>query len=279
MSTTFRLSAPPPRTFLLASTSQPTANTLPVFRSGARGFSFFFPVPLTEIKTRQGRSSEMEKKGRYPMERPHLEMVSHEHEPNDQRPTCCANSKTNTSAAIARAKTGYSMSCARTTATNAIMPARCCATPFPRRTGTRISAPNRAPSSLIWSCASSDWRTSSPAENPRPRRCRCGCRTTSGTTANSARASVKPAARLALPPSTDSCPRPARNIPCAAVAAPSPAACSRHRSRSAPAPGTCPDQLPGSRQRGSLQHQSGGDFIWSLIYTDIASQWIEGRAV
>ena len=50
--------------------------------------------------------------------------------------------------------------------------------------------------------------------------------------------SAKPSVKSAPPPSTGCWPRPARTIPCAAVAAPSPAACSRRKSRSALAPGT-----------------------------------------
>ena len=54
----------------------------------------------------------------------------------------------------------------------------------------------------------------------------------------SARASAKPSARSAPPPSTVCWPRPARTIPCAGAAGPNPAACSRPRFPSAPAPGT-----------------------------------------
>lgn len=62
--------------------------------------------------------------------------------------------------------------------------------------------------------------------------------TTSATTARSVRASVKLSVRSVPPPSTGCWLQPAPNIPCAAAAAPSPAACSRRRFPFAPALGT-----------------------------------------
>lgn len=43
--------------------------------------------------------------------------------------------------------------------------------------------------------------------------------------------------------------------------------------------GRKPARVYGSRQRGPLRQQSGGDFTWSLVYTCQGSTWTEGRAV